>query len=276
MNVIHTIIGMPNSGKTTFLAALWHLVNSGEREPALKFDRLDGDVQYLNAIVERWQHCEKAIRTSQAEDHPVVIYLEDRMSSTPVVLNFTDLSGERFESQFATRTCSAEYLKDVNGDGGLLLFVNADRPHEAVTIQDAEGLVEGASSEIEVEWKPEFVSEQAQLVDLLLCLQQPPFVAKRRRLALIVSAWDVVKNCATAEEWVRLEMPFLNQFLATNRSSFDIRVYGVSAQGGVLEGTTRDELLRRTPSDRIRCMGHATDSSDITIPLRWLTGLSDE
>ena len=74
MNATHTIIGMPNSGKTTFLAALWHLVTSGESKPALQFDRLDGDVQYLNVIAERWQRCEKAARTSQAEDHPIVMY----------------------------------------------------------------------------------------------------------------------------------------------------------------------------------------------------------
>src|SRR6185437_6771301 len=100
MNAIHTIIGMPASGKTTFLAALWHLVTSGESQPVLQFDRLDGDIQYLNVIAERWQRAEKALRTSQAEDHPIIMYLKDRATSVPVVLNFTDLSGERFESQF--------------------------------------------------------------------------------------------------------------------------------------------------------------------------------
>lgn len=42
MNANHTIIGMPNSGKTTFLAALWHLVTSGEVKSSLALDHLEG------------------------------------------------------------------------------------------------------------------------------------------------------------------------------------------------------------------------------------------
>ena len=48
MKQFYTIIGMPSSGKTTFLAALWHLITSGELDPSLTLERLEGDYYYLN------------------------------------------------------------------------------------------------------------------------------------------------------------------------------------------------------------------------------------
>lgn len=284
MNATHIIIGMPDAGKTTYLAALWHLVTSAEVETALVLDRLEGDVNYLNDIVDAWHKCEKVRRTSTAEDHPIVIHLKGRTMSVPVVLNFTDVSGEKFEQQFASRYCTAEYVSEVNGNGGLMLFVNAERPHKGMTILDARGLLDGDPAETEIDWQPKFVSEQAQLVDLLQCLQQPPFSSRRRRLALIVSAWDVVPNRANAEDWLRHEMPFLCQFLSTNQQSFETKMYGVSAQGGVLmtdatgkvkDTEVRTQLLGRTPSERTRCVEPNRSSSDITLPLSWLSGLTD-
>jgi hypothetical protein len=284
MNDTHTIIGMQGAGKTTYLAALWHLVNSNEIQTALVLDRLEGDANYLNEMVESWQKCEKVRRTSAAEDHPIVIYLKQRTTGVSVALNFTDLSGEKFEHQFAGRYCSPEYVAEVNGSGGVLLFVNADRAHKGVTIKDAQGLLDGEDNGNEIEWQPSFVSEQAQLVDLLQCLQKAPFAQKKRRLAVIVSAWDVVPNRNSANDWLLHEMPFLAQFLSTNQHSFETKMWGVSAQGGVLmadaqgkilDTKVRTELLRQTPSNRIRCVSSESASSDITLPLCWLSGIAD-
>jgi hypothetical protein len=284
MNETHTIIGMQDAGKTTYLAALWHLVNSHETQTSLVLDRLEGDANYLNEMVESWQQCEKVRRTSAAEDHPIVIYLKQPTTGVSVALNFTDLSGEKFEHQFANRYCSPEYVAEVNGGGGLLVFVNADRAHKGMTIKDAHGLLDGEDTEGEIEWQPKFVPEQAQLVDLLQCLQKAPFAQKKRRLAVIVSAWDVVSNRATANEWLLHEMPFLAQFLSTNRDSFETNMWGVSAQGGalttdaqgkIMDTQVRTELLRQTPSNRIRCVSQEGPSSDITLPLCWLSGIAD-
>ena len=284
MNEAHTIIGMQGAGKTTYLAALWHLVNSNEVQTCLVLDRLEGDANYLNEMVESWQRCEKVRRTSAAEDHPVVIHLKQRTTGMSLSLNFTDLSGEKFEHQFASRYCSPEYVAEVNGSGGLLLFVTADRPHKGMTIKDAQDLLDGEDSAGEMEWQPKFVPEQVQLVDLLQCHQKAPFSEKRRRLAVIISAWDVVPNRATANDWLLHEMPFLAQFLSNNQHSFETRMWGVSAQGGVLttdangkivDTEVRTELLRQTPSNRVRCVSPVGSTSDITLPLCWLSGIVD-
>jgi hypothetical protein len=115
------------------------------------------------------------------------------------------------------------------------------------------------------------VPAQVRLVELLQFLQQRPFVRRRRRLAVVVSAWDLNRNPSlTPESWLRRELPLLDQFLSTNSDHFEVRVYGVSAQGGEFDGDERQALLKRAPSERVRCEGPAVDANDLTGPVLWL------
>jgi hypothetical protein len=58
----YVIIGLPRSGKTTFLTAFWHLIDAG-------------DQQHLNAIAEAWRRCEEVPRTSMAAEVSVHIHV---------------------------------------------------------------------------------------------------------------------------------------------------------------------------------------------------------
>ncbi len=50
------IIGLPSSGKTTFLAALWHLITERDIETRLRFgDLRAGNATHLNVIAARWR-----------------------------------------------------------------------------------------------------------------------------------------------------------------------------------------------------------------------------
>ena len=50
------VIGLPGSGKTTFLAALWHVISAREIPTALRFDTLAvGEQTHLNRIAARWR-----------------------------------------------------------------------------------------------------------------------------------------------------------------------------------------------------------------------------
>jgi len=295
--LFHSILGLPRSGKTTYLAALWHLIDAGEAHTTLVLDRLVGDHAYLNKIVEAWRRCEEVPRTSMgAEEKSLSIHVHERETGTKAILAFPDLSGESFERQFATRACTPEYVEGFEGEGGIVLFINADRPSDGMTILDiapavAEGDVQGQLQEqqlaeppgepdgqkqkIAVErWKPNCVPEQVRLVDLLQFIQRPPFRRRIRRIAVIISAWDVLGTTALQPfEWLAREMPLLDQFLANSPESFEVRVYGVSAQGGTVRGNSRIDLLKMSqPSLRIRCVGSNTGPHDLTAPLVWLSG----
>jgi hypothetical protein len=120
-----------------------------------------------------------------------------------------------------------------------------------------------------------------QLVDLLQCLQRQPFEAKPMKVALVVSAWDLAPDGGTdAEKWLKDRYPLLAQFLANSEGILDLRVYGVSAQGGRLSkkkdgpGPDRERLLAIVPaSKRIRIIGPEAAEHDLTRPLLWLAGL---
>jgi hypothetical protein len=67
-------------------------------------------------------------------------------------------------------------------------------------------------------------------------------------------------------------MPLLDQFLKNNPHSFEVRTYGVSAQGGKVTGDAKTRLLKLSPSERIQCVGPHTGPHDLTAPLVWLSG----
>src|ERR1700680_3001601 len=136
MPVQHSIIGLPRSGKTTFLAALWHLLNAGEISTKLTLDRLVGDSEHLNAIADSWRRCEEVPRTSIADEAYVSIHVRVPATGDKASLVFPDLSGESFERQLGTRRCLASYVEGFEGPGGILLFVTADRPSDGITLLD--------------------------------------------------------------------------------------------------------------------------------------------
>jgi hypothetical protein len=272
----HSVLGLPRSGKTTFLAALWHLIDAGEAASKLVLDRLVGDHAYLNSIVDAWRRCEEVPRTSMAAETKVTIHVHAPDTGRKIALGFPDLSGESLEKQFAIRSCTQDYVDGFSDAGGVVLFVNADRPSDGMTLADigppeidAEERADLAS---EKEWTADLVPEQVRLVDLLQFLLRPPFLRRQRRLVVVVSAWDVVISPKpTPAEWLERELPFLYQFLVNNPASFISRVYGVSAQGGSVTGEKRNVLLSQTPSHRIECVGPGADPHDLTAPILWLT-----
>ncbi len=277
----HTIMGLPRSGKTTFLAALWHILDAGETETQLVLDKLVGDHTHLNAIVAAWRRCEPMPRTSIAAETVVTMHMHEPASDQRVVLSFPDLSGESMERQFAERTAARDFIAGAARAGGLLLFINADRGQDGMTILDVAEFGDAAPAEEAAlhaaePWSPAVVPEQVQLVDLLQQMMRPPFERRLRKLAIIISAWDVVAAPAlTPQAWLAHEMPLLDQFLDTNGASFTVASYGVSAQGGRLDADDREPLARQVPSLRIRCVGPGAAPHDITAPISWLNAGDD-
>ncbi|WP_061209304.1 TRAFAC clade GTPase domain-containing protein [Leptospira borgpetersenii] len=279
MNYFHTIIGLPASGKTTFLAALWHLIDSGEGEqPDLKLDKLVGDNKYLNTIVEYWRKCQKVPRTSQQIESELLLHLHHEKINRKITLGFSDLSGEAFDSQVFRRKCKNTYIENFNKDGGILFFITANKIEDGLAIRDFSELIKNDDSESEaVSWKPEFIPADVKQVELLQFLQKPPFLRRQRRMAVLISAWDVITHSIVPEKWLEQEYPLFYQFINSNRESFDFRVYGISAQGGDISheptarNSIRKKLLEKIPSERIQCISADYQGNDLTSPICWLS-----
>lgn len=291
MDADFVIMGLPASGKTTFLAALWHLVESNETDCRLKLASYQGDFGYLNRIAEAWRTFQKVPRTSQVGDVDVKIHLIDRESGARGAAFFPDLAGESFDAQVEARHCRPEFVEDVAGDDGILFFISADVKGEGLSVVEmnaamppvaAEGVVApaavaGESSPVvdglaTIEWEPRLVSAQVRIVQLLSDLMRAPFEPRRRRLAVMISAWDLTVGLGLdPSAWLAAKMPLVHQFLLSNGDHLDHRVYGVSAQGVALEDDAAvDEAAKLTPSRRIRIVGPDGEGHDLTSPLVWL------
>jgi hypothetical protein len=277
------VFGCQGSGKTTFAAALWHLVDSEEISTALTKGKHAGDFSYLEEMSQFWSEGYEVDRTKSQQVENIRVNLVHASSGSEVSLGFDDLSGETFEKAFSARLCPEMFVQLVRNAEGLLLFVSALRRVDDVTILDAFDAEEDASTpDVDPSaWDPADAPLQVQLVDLLQCLRCQPFEKPPLKIALIVSAWDLAPAEATdASVWLEGRYPLLSQYLRNSDGVIDVRVYGVSAQGGQLSkkgdapGPDRDHLLEMSPpSKRIWIVGPDVAEHDLTRPLLWLAGL---
>jgi hypothetical protein len=276
------MIGLPATGKTSFLAALWYLVQHGEVEHRLTLNRMEGDSKHLNQISNLWASFELVPRTPTGTERTVSMVLNDTVENRTITLTFPDLSGESFMSQWMDRHFTPSYDEFLKASVGGVLFVSPLNYHKPVRIASAMPLLKemgeaGQSNgekndEGSISWDPAQAPTQVQLVELLQFIAGREYFKPPFRLALVISAWDELLKGAktTPAKWLADEMPFLTQFLETNRRLFDFNVYGVSAQGGDYDKDV-DELTGITASERILIEGDGvTNAHDLTELLTWL------
>jgi len=274
----HLIVGLPGAGKTTFLAALWHVVEYNGVGAGLTVERLDGDREYLNEIRSRWLKCESQLRTSTSSEASVTMLLRAQPAGDTMEISFPDMSGESFRAQWTTRQWSDEYNDLVQGATGVMLFVHPVGISEPHRIDQADELVAalgdvGGGGEVQRQevppWNPDDAPTQVQLVELL------QFIGAKKRvgmnLAVVISAWDIASRSETRPtEWLRLRLPLLSQYLSANDDTWNTTIFGVSAQGGDFETDAERLLTEHIPAKRIIVVDGDTTSSDITAPVRKL------
>lgn len=275
------VMGLPGSGKTTYLAALWHLVSEGEIDAKLKYVSLRaGNIDHLHAIATRWREAKAQDRTSLSGNKLVSMVLQAEDSKTQTV-TFPDVAGETFLQMWGQRECD-ETTASLLKEPGVLLFIHADKvsmPKWVIeeTLLNEELGIEREDTEL-VEWSPNLAPTQVQLTDLLQSMRSAPLDVGPRRLAIILSAWDKVKRPGLRpNQYLAKKMPLLDQFLKYSLANdWEVRIYGVSAQGGEYDDesslSTEAKALREIdmPSKRILVAYEENDSHDLTEPLQWL------
>ena len=292
------VCGLPGSGKTTFLAALWHLVESREIETSLKLKSLDYDkYEYVNTIRTRWLQGRRQPRTVGAAE-TVGIDLVDKDGNGVRVL-FPDHSGETYDSMWITRTCSKAVANYLQNRHGLLLFLRPEgmkKPLPLIDIITTEAAMQAVlpptlsgsdtapapDNQSGQDWAAEETPDQVKLVDILQLLSSRLYTSRKEekeKLAIFVSAWDVVDKSLSPAEFIEQELPLLHQYLRNAEHGFDIKLYGLSAQGGEYvaenhEDPPASELLDllnlEKASDRIKLISDAEQTHDLTKPIAWL------
>lgn len=285
------VIGLPESGKSTFIAALWEVVRAFVIPGAMHFEGLDGDDDYVNQIHTSWVQGEPLERTKVKRSIPVRIKLSNTNPDKELVeLVLPDLDGELLKRQWTKREWSTDYEANLQDATGLLLFLSArnvregtllDPTHEQLaqlipTRQAAVELSIPKSEEHALPFDAEKVPTQTMLVELLQFILRWMPESRRMRLAVIISAWDIAEKGnpeLKPDDWLkRKPTALLSQFLRANPESFDYRVFGISAQGGELDDPEMKTRLKREPypANRIKVVDNEYVGHDVTLPIQWL------
>lgn len=269
------ICGLPGSGKTTFLAALWHLVTAtDELSTALRFKNIIGDNTYLNSIVRKWRNAEPQAHTLFGSRQVVRMNLLSA-TSDEITISFPDLSGETFSRLWENRDCDKHLHQILSESSGILLFIHADNIVRPQWILDVATLsrqlgIQQASTEEKI-WDPQLAPTQVKLVDILQLFCSPSLQISARKLVIMLSAWDKVsEEKLTPDAFLQQHLPLLYQYLLSASGKWDYRTYGISAQGGDYQAQADFLCEKDIPSERIQLVCDDHDTHDITEPLLWL------
>jgi hypothetical protein len=290
-----SIIGLPGSGKTTFLAALWELVNERRVTKVLAFDSIgENDHSYLRKIVTIWRKATEQARTRLTGLSAVKMNLKDAAGKV-VEVAMPDAPGEDFRAMWEDRELG-RVLGESLADGNILLLLNGNKVKAPAWVAERAAQRRATGREkaetLPKDWQPSFAPTQVQLVDLLQLISHAPVGRAGRKIVVMISAWDKVEGeRLTPEAFLRQKLPLLAQYLEAARDGWTSRVYGVSAQGGEYDGNEantqpvdgeapkkkatkgRDaERLREVDiaANRIRLVFAERESNDLTEPLQWL------
>jgi len=280
-----SIIGLPASGKTTYLAALWHMVREAGAVTALSFESLrDGQYEHLNALAKLWRQGKIQQRTQLAGMRTVSMRLKSG-SGRQVHLAFPDVPGEDFSRMWEKRDLDPSMVDTLRAPL-ILLLVNGDTIQLPAWVVERQALAKAMGlpaqrAAVDIDWTADLAPTQVKVVDLLQMLMADDLDIGPRRLALVLSAWDrVEEEELSPAEILAAKLPLLDQYLRSGRDPWTWSVWGVSAQGGVYEDLESGEKLAATAalreldraSDRIKVIADGSCSSDITRPLDWLIG----
>lgn len=289
-------VGLPKTGKTTFIIALWHTLDTRAVPGSLVLDHVEGNVEYLEKLRERWMRREPLGRTRSGPEQTVEMHIRHQESGTTVLLEIPDLAGETYSEQWLDRGWTEAFDEIASGCDALVVFLHPNAHAEPTLIEDVfvpdvmRAVEDGAddagqhqpdedSDHAATDWDPEQAPSTVQLVEVLQFLEREVLPKDQPvRTAIIVSAWDTVckdQPGLTPEQWVQRRAPLLDQYVRANPASFLVRSYGISAQGGDLK-TDREVLLDADePTDPLLVVDGAETSNDLTRPIRWLMGLDE-
>ncbi len=263
------ILGLPEAGKTTFLAALYYFLDSGQSKH-FKLGELVGDQSYLSSIATKWANLEPVPRTSNTEQSEISITLVDN-ENRQSTLYFPDLSGETFQQQYIDRLMKKEHFDYIKKSSGIFVFINPKKVNDTTLISELNLKNHDDDIDFEniVERDPKTDPAQVQLIDLI------QFVLEIKtnfqfKLFIIVSAYDTVLNInnkTKPETFIKDKLPLLWQFLTTNSRKYEIQYFGLSAQGGELDDQTLLDIDE--PVDRIKIIdSNGKQDNDISKPIQ--------
>ena len=227
------IAGLPGSGKSTYIGALWYCLMHPDNIEGIKLvaDKMNlaDDLTVLNRLSDAYKNMKLIDRNYSDQNETVLINLKVADSDTRLQVEVPDFLGENFRDLVELKESElvSEWLKDTDT---LVYFMNEVTPPE---FEDDHG-PEDDESPMPAKDVPPFsiktISAVAMNIMVLKCLLSKKTFEK---VVIVLSWWD--KNTANGEvpnnpqTYLKENSPALFNFIQHHIPNFEI--IGLSAQG---------------------------------------------
>lgn len=252
------MVGMPESGKSTYLASLCRLLILGEHDTTwtLGEDDIPDGIEKIKALISQLESYRKVDRTLRSVFYHIQFYLTNKQKQE-ILFVVPDLSGEIFRDLVYDRRIKRTILKQMEDADTLLFFINTATmiPETRLGVQEISAIkkvdeeygetkIENSDKDEEIEQLQEKHNNQSAVVELLQCIVY--LVKHPLNIKFIVSAWDLVekaheKQRLSPEEYIKKKLPLLYQYVFLN-PNISYEYWGVSAQGGDFED--KEEVIK--------------------------------
>jgi hypothetical protein len=269
------LLGLPRTGKSTYLGALWQLIQDPGDDTVTEVD-VAGDRSYLQFLGEQVAKAEEIERTEFESEEGLRLTVDFRGIAH---LSIPDMSGELLRQLIEDRYWHEHLLAVARDARAVLVFVHPARLRLPISINAAKQLAGGSlatgksSTSTKAPPPPEFSPDgactAAKHLDGLENVLEVTRGGGPVRVGLVVSAWDLADGEPTPSEWIAEHLPALGHMLAHHEDVIETTVFGVSAQGGPLPSEQEALLARGDVRDRAYALDSDGSSVALAEPLRW-------
>lgn len=230
MNNINCLIaGLPQSGKSTYIGALWYVVQNCYNSKIVDAGNQPEDISHLNSLLEKWVECQK-MRTSIDISENIKMNLLRKSDNMSFTLAIPDFRGETIEN-LISGVVSESLVSWCEKSTSLLYLVNdlnVEELYNNVLDSSSSSVVDSTHVE-----EPAFnVSNMMKQSKDMIILKYLKDTISLRKVVIGISAWDQINEIErdiSPKKYLERTSPAFLNFLEYHFPNLDI--IGVSAQG---------------------------------------------
>lgn len=264
------IAGLPSSGKSTYIGALWYNLCNRANEMMMKSsNNLPDDIQHLENLSTHWLKAEKIDRTNSNASDSVLLNMEVKETGKSLSVAVPDFLGETFLGIIDMED-TKKLVEWCNNANTLLYMVNDVSPGR-FDDDDEHGQEENGGGNQDI---PSLISKNmSEAAKNIMILK---FLLARKKFEKVVIAltwWDEVTqdgaNPASPDKWLCDNSPAFYNFV--NHYCANLKVIGLSAQGCEYKEDNHKGILKKTAEGK-RAFVEIDDKIiyDLSLPLYML------
>ena len=265
------IAGLPSSGKSTYIGALWYNLCNSNKNMLMSAGELPVQIELLEKLGDLWQKIQKIERSSTEQNvvDNVLINLKVKQTGQEIALSVPDFWGEKFYNIIDQNNTDeiVEWCKEADSLFYMVYDVSNGLFYDDDTMEK--------ESEEENDVPPLETKNMSSSAINIMVLKYLFSHKKIKRLVLAITRWDDVTNNGNdpenPEEWLKSKSPALYNFV--KHIYPDALIVGLSAQGCDYDKNNwnKDDMLEKTENGVRAFVNDANGICyDLSKPLNYL------